>query len=199
MGLHVNVGGLRIRRHATPVGTAISRKNDRAFGRRTFLMEEKWREWPGVVKPAGFFVDLLTGPGVLRRGVLRGHDIFLLETGARQGRRLQWERLRGRIPLSGHIARRNRTLLDTEYRFAGFTVEDEHPALLSNLCECWNRLSVLFDVDQNRRGRQVRIPQIVMNGLEMPFVLSGFRIDGDHRIAKQVVAFSVSAIIVCRR
>ena len=104
-----------------------------------------------------------------------------------------------RIPFAGHVAGRHRTLLHAKDGLAGHAVENEHVAGLAHLRQRGNLFPVAHDIDQARRGRQIIIPDVVMHHLEMPLVLAGLGVDSDQRVAEQIVAVTVAAIVGRRR
>src|SRR5690348_9351893 len=48
--------------------------------------------------------------------------------------------------------------------------------------------------DQDRRGREIPVPDIVMHTLEMPYALAGLGIEGKQAVSEQVITHAVSAI-----
>ena len=59
--------------------------------------------------------------------------------------------------------------------------------------------AVRVDFDERAGARHVRVPQIVMHGLEVPLVFAGLRIHRDDRIAIEVVPRPIAAVVVGRR
>src|SRR5205823_14269158 len=59
-------------------------------------------------------------------------------------------------------------------------------------------LSVFGNVHENWRWGQIVIPQIVMNELEVPLVLSGVRIDRNDRVTEEIGAGPIAAVVVSR-
>ena len=55
------------------------------------------------------------------------------------------------------------------------------------------------DVGQDRRARQVVVPDFVVGDLEVPAALAGLQVDGDEAVAEQVVARPVPAVEVVGR
>ncbi len=106
------------------------------------------------------------------------------------------ERLRGPGLLSRHVALRHRALFDGPQRLARNAIEDIEEAGLAGLRHCVNRLSIMPDGDQLRRRARIRIPQIVVNFLEMPQPLSSTRIEGYEAVAEQAHADAIRAIHV---
>src|SRR5260370_24541745 len=57
----------------------------------------------------------------------------------------------------------------------------------------------MFYSEQLRRYREIVVPQIVMDGLEVPQALARARIQRQQRIAKQVVPFAVASVEIVAR
>ena len=70
---------------------------------------------------------------MLRSCVGRSDEIIGGHANARDSRRLDGKRLRGRIPLGRHVAFGNRPLLDTEYRLARYSIQYENPSGFAGL------------------------------------------------------------------
>ena len=139
------------------------------------------------------------GLGVGGRGVFRRDEIVPRHADARERPGLLRDRLRRRIPLARHVRLCLRTFIDAVHRRAGLAVQDEHEAGLADLRERGNRPAVLPDVDQTRRGRQVVVPHLVADVLEVPLQLAGQRVERDGRVAEQVVAGPIAAVVVHAR
>ena len=103
-------------------------------------------------------------------------------------RRLGRERLRRRVPLARRVALRNRALFDRPDRLAGLAIEDIQKRLLGRLRERLDRPAVDGDVGQDRRRRNVHVPDAVVHQLVVPLPLPGSQIDRDDALAEQVVA-----------
>src|SRR5262249_6903716 len=54
------------------------------------------------------------------------------------------------------------------------------------------------DVGQDGRGRQVIVPEAVMQRLEMPDTFASLRVEADDALGKQVVAGPRAAVVVAR-
>src|SRR5262249_45648279 len=63
----------------------------------------------------------------------------------------------------------------------------------------WNRAPVPRHVQQSWRRWRIGVPQIVVNGLEMPLVGAGLNIDCYNRAAEEVRALAVAAVVAERR
>ncbi|MNN65940.1 hypothetical protein D3C81_1814840 [compost metagenome] len=68
-----------------------------------------------------------------------------------------------------HAALWNRVLLDPRYRSASAPIEHENLSTFSGLDQCWKRAAVTVrNIVERRLRRYVVIPQVMVNGLEMP-------------------------------
>ena len=103
------------------------------------------------------------------------------------------------VPLAGHVAGRDRALLDRPYRLAGDAVEDVGERLLAGLRQGLDLASVDGDVEQVGRGREVVVPQPVVHRLEVPDALARLAVDADDALGEQVVARPHPAVPVVRR
>ena len=117
----------------------------------------------------------------------------------RERRRLGGKRLGGRVPLSGHITRCHRTLLDRPDRLAGHAVEHVGEALLADDRDRLDVAAVHGDVDQVRRRREVVVPDPVMHRLKVPDAFAGPGVETDQALGEQVVTGPVSAVVVVGR
>ena len=88
--------------------------------------------------------------------------------------------------LHRHVGLFDRPLLDRPDRLAGRAIEDIEPALLRRLRDDLAHAAVDHDVGEDRRARQVPIPDAVMNELVVPLALAGLEIDGHEALAEQV-------------
>ena len=61
------------------------------------------------------------------------------------------------------------------------------------------RLAVALDVDERRRRRHVVVPDVVVHQLLMPLQLAGRRIERDDRVAVEIRAIAIGAVVVGRR
>ena len=133
---------------------------------------------------------------MLGRGVVGGDDVVGTDADPRHRGRRKRKRLGRRVLLAGHVADGHRPLLDPVNGLAGDAVQDEHPARLADLREGGNDLAVALDVHQAGRRRQVVVPQLAVDVLEVPRELAGADVDGDGRVREQVVAGAVAAVEV---
>ena len=125
--------------------------------------------------------------------VVRRHQVFRPVADPAQGRCAR-NRLRRVSLLAWHLARRHRPLLDLDHRFARIPVQDEEIAGLRRHGERVDRLAVALDVEEHRRRRRIVVPEIVVDGLEVPAVRAGADIDRDDRVGEQVGARPVAAV-----
>ena len=90
-------------------------------------------------------------------------------------RRLGRERLRRRVPLAGHVALRHGPLLDRPKRPARHAIEHVEERLLRRLRDGFHGPAVDDGVEQDRRARDVEVPDAVMHELVVPLALAGVR------------------------
>ena len=109
------------------------------------------------------------------------------------------DRLRRRIPLARHVGLCLRTFVDAVDRRAVLAIQDEHERRFPDLRERRNRLAVLPDVDQAWRGREVVVPDLVADVLEVPLQRARLRVEGHRRVAEEVVAGPIAAVVVHAR
>ena len=89
-------------------------------------------------------------------------------------------RLRRRVALAFDIAHRHRPLFHFRHRLAGFAVEHKDHALLAGLHQHRGGAALAVrQIVQQRLRRQVKVPQVVVGGLEVPAYLAGSGIHGD--------------------
>ena len=120
----------------------------------------------------------------------------LSEALAGEGDRLQRHHLRFRGLLSGRVAGREGARFHRKERLAGNAVKQVEPALLAGLRDGVDLLAVAVDGDQGRRGGEVAIPDVMLDGLEVPQALPGARVEGDEGIGEEVVAEAVGSVEV---
>ena len=133
---------------------------------------------------------------MLGGGVAGGDDVVGADADPRHRGRREGERLGRRVLLAGHVAHGHRPLLDPVDGLAGHAVQDEHPPRLADLGEGGDDLAVALDVHQAGRRRQVVVPQLAVDVLEVPRELAAGDVDGDGRVGEEVVAGSVAAVEV---
>ena len=99
----------------------------------------------------------------------------------------------------GTSERGNGPLFDRPDGPAGGAIEDERERLLRELHDRLDRLSVDADVGEDRRGRQVVVPQVVVDDLIVPDPFAGRAPDAHERVGEDVVAKPVPAVHVAGR
>ena len=179
--------GLRIEGRPAPFGAAVvSREDDEPIGARRL-------KHPGVPVLA----ERLQCGRVRFGRPIREHAL-----GQRLPHERRWlarDRL-GRARLLAVDARRgNLPIVDGKQRLSALAVEHEDEARLGYLRDGVDRPPVLLDRDQRRRRRQVHVPEIVLQGLEVPDALACARVQRDHTVREQVVAVPVRAVEIERR
>src|SRR4030095_8832541 len=117
---------------------------------------------------------------------------------SREGGRLQGKRLRRRVPFAGRITRRDRSFFDAEDGLSRFAVENKHPALLVHRRKCGNGFSVLLDIEQNWRRWKIRVPEIVMDCLEVPLQLSSLGVDRNDGVAEEIIPRPIASPVIAR-
>ncbi len=131
-------------------------------------------------------------------GVGGGDDVLGGEGDFGQRRGLHRNRLRRGGLLTGHVALRHRRFLDSEHGLAGLAIQDVHVAGLSGEREDRDSLPVDLHVEESRRGRQIEVPQVVMDRLIMPAPLAGTHIECHDGITEQVISRAVGPEVVRR-
>ena len=98
------------------------------------------------------------------------------------------------VTLALDIPGRHRTLFHLRDRLAGFAVEHKDHALLAGLYQHRGCTAfIIRQIVEQRLGRQVKVPQIVVGGLEMPANLTGRSIYRDNRGAVFIVQLGTLA------
>ena len=115
------------------------------------------------------------------------------------GGRLGRNGLGRRVPLAGDVALLDRPLLDRPDGPAGDAVEDVDEALLARLGHRLDRAAVDGDVGQDRRRRDVVVPERMVHELEVPLARSGTQVDAHQGLAEEVVSRPVAPVEVVRR
>src|SRR5205823_9123849 len=100
---------------------------------------------------------------------------------------------------SGNFALRNLSIFNSKYRYSGLAIQNENESEFSRLHQRGNLFSFDRDIEQDRRGGQVHIPEVVMHGLEIPFELAGRCIECNDGIAEEIISFAVETVVVARR
>ena len=97
--------------------------------------------------------------------------------------------------LSRHVARGDLALLDTVDRLTGLAIEDVQIPRLGRDAQRGDRPLRQRGMSNRTGGAgRIRVPEIVVNRLKVPGVVPGLEIDGDHRVAEQIVSRPVSSV-----
>ena len=115
---------------------------------------------------------------------------------AAKGSRSGWNWLGERGDFPWDCAGRKRALFDRNERLAADAVKEIDVALLCDLRESGNRLTVLLRGVECGCGREVAIPDVVMDALEVPEEFAGFGVKGEDRVGVKVVADPVATVEV---
>ena len=102
------------------------------------------------------------------------------------------------VVLSRQVPGRHGVLLDLEQRLAGRAVEHEQESGLGGDGHGLDRPAVAHDLDQRGLRRQVPVPQVVVDGLEMPAAAAGPAVERDEAVAEQVRSGAVASVVVIR-
>src|SRR5438552_16068172 len=97
---------------------------------------------------------------------------------------------------AGYVAWRYRALFDRPDRLSRHAIEHIRVALLGELHQRFDRLALDRHVHQGGSGGEIVVPDVVMRDLIVPDPLAGFEIDANDRIAEQIAAQAMTAIIV---
>ena len=79
---------------------------------------------------------------------------------------------------------------------SGDAVEYEDEAGLGDLSNSGDFPAVAHHLDEIRVDGQIPIPKVVVDRLEVPLAFAAVTVDRDNRVAEQVHAFAVAAVIV---
>src|SRR6266568_1748 len=115
-----------------------------------------------------------------------------------KGLGLHREGLRARDLLSWNVRSGHWAVLHRKKRLAAQTVEEEYEPGLSDLCGGVSLATIARQSNQVRTERQIMVPEIVPERLEMPNPLAGECIQAQRAIRKEVIAFAVAPIEVGR-
>ena len=105
----------------------------------------------------------------------------------------------GQLIFARRVGLRHGPLLDRPQRRARDAIEDVDEALLARLCDGRDRHAVVHDGQQLRCRRQVVVPQIVVDRLEVPEPLAAARVEREQAVAEQILAVAVAAVEVVAR
>ena len=89
--------------------------------------------------------------------------------------------------------------IDAVHRCAVLAIQDEHETGFADLCERGNCLSIFFYIDQAGRGRQVVVPQLVADVLEVPLQFARLRVERNRCVAEEVIAGPIAAVVIHAR
>ena len=188
---------LRVERSARPVGAA-ARCTERQRRERTL---EPAHDGRGEHRPDPVLGDDLFG---FRPELRRELDEIVLDEALAVVRErvappVERNGLCRRVPFARHVALRDGALLDRPDRLAAHAVEHIEHRLLRRLSDGLDGPAVEDEIREDRRARDVVVPDPVVNELEMPLALARLQIDGDQALAEQPVPRAVGAEVVARR
>src|SRR6478672_4684912 len=132
-----------------------------------------------------------TLPLQIRREV---DQIVFGDTCSRIRRRLRWNRLRRRGFFARHCRLRNRTLGYRPHWLTGNPIEHVQIAFFCRQRARLDPTAVYSDVGQQRRRRQVVVPDWMVSDLEVPLPLASLDVDGDQAVTEQIVARTMTAV-----
>src|ERR1700730_6759926 len=69
----------------------------------------------------------------------------------------------------------------------------------ADLRERGNRLSIFPYIDQTGRGREVVVPQLVADVLEVPLQFARLRVERNRCVAEEVIAGPIAAVVIHAR
>src|SRR4029077_10712057 len=110
--------------------------------------------------------------------------------------RLRDERLCRRIPLARHRPFLDRALFDRPHRFAGDAIERVDPSLFGRLSDRLDRPAIDDKIHQDRRARDIHVPDAMVHQLEMPLALTGLEVKRYEACAEQIVAWTMAAVVI---
>ena len=103
------------------------------------------------------------------------------------------------VVLAGQVASRDGVLLDVEEGLARRAVEKKQESSLGCERHRLDRRAVSNNLDQRRLRGQVPVPNVVVNGLEVPAAAARPAIQRHKAVSEEVCAGAVSAVVVVRR
>ena len=109
------------------------------------------------------------------------------------------EGLRRCVPLTGHSALFDGPLFDRPHGLTRGAIQYVDPSLFGRLRDCLDQLLAHIEVRQDRRARDVHVPDPVVHELIVPFAPAGIDVDGDQRFAEQAVSRAMPAVVVPSR
>ena len=134
----------------------------------------------------------------MRVGRPRRQHVFRQQL-PRERQRLYSKRLHRRGLLTLDRARWVCARLQREQRRPGRAIEHEDLSVLGRERDCVNGPPITLHRHERRRRRDVAVPDVVMDILEMPQPLPRPRVEREQRVRVQVVAVAIRAIEVRRR
>ena len=90
----------------------------------------------------------------------------------------------------------HRALLDANQRLTVRAVEDIQPACMAGFGDALARLAIDHRVEEDHRARGIIVPEIMVYLLEVPDVLAGLGLQGDHRGTEQVVTLAHRPVMI---
>ena len=114
-----------------------------------------------------------------------------------EGRRPRGEGLGGReiFPLDGALLG-HRTLLDREQRLARLAVQQVQVPHLGGNREPGHRTVGAGEVEQDRLGRNIVVPDVVVHGAEVPDDLTAARVERHDRARVVVESLAMAAVVI---
>src|ERR1022692_3654312 len=185
---NVEYAGFGIQCTSRPVSTArVIRKDQRAQFAVGIAHTRRQIERPGLILRGDF--DGFRSQ--LRREIdqVAGGDALPVERRGPGGKWLGWGG-----SFAGHAGLGHRPLLDGPHRLAGDAVENECESLFCDLCDGLDPFSAHRNVGENWSRREVPVPKVVVNGLEVPNALPGPRVQTNQAVGKEIVAQPVCAV-----
>lgn len=110
-----------------------------------------------------------------------------------KGGRLQGKRWCRSACSCGDVAWRDGTFFNREKGLPGVAVKEEDKTCLCSLCDSVDFTFPVPHPHEDWWRREIVVPQVMMNRLEMPAALPGFRIEGDDGVGKQIRTFAIDA------
>src|SRR5688572_19018242 len=95
-------------------------------------------------------------------------QVLLADALSIEGRGLRRKWLGGAGSLLRHVRLWDRPLLDRPDRLAGLPIEDEKKGVLRRLRDGLDRAAIEGHIEQDRRARQVPVPDVVVHRLKVP-------------------------------
>ena len=102
--------------------------------------------------------------------------------------------LRARRALAIDVRFTRATLLDRKERRTRLAIQHEHVTVLGDLRHRRHAAATARDGDEIRRRREIPVPDVVLDALEMPHALAGARVEREHAVGKEVVAVAVHTV-----